>query len=243
LPGSSFIISPEVTICRNGNPENNLKEHDMDIKTVTTAAIAFVLSTGANASTIVINEFLPNAVGTDTGKEWIEIFNNTTNPIDISGWEIQKATSSYSTIFTFAGGTSLPAGEHMVIGGANVTGADFTIAKLGLGNAGSSSDAIRLIDALATVIDTVIYGPNNNDGFLNDLGIIAFSFADKPFEGQSLGRLFDGMDTGASGIDFERHEIPTPGFSNSVSAVPVPAAAWLFGSGLLGLVGVSRRNS
>ena len=26
----------------------------------------------------------------------------------------------------------------------------------------------------------------------------------------------------------------------SVSAVPVPAAAWLFGSGLLGLVGVAR---
>jgi len=28
----------------------------------------------------------------------------------------------------------------------------------------------------------------------------------------------------------------------SVSAVPVPAAAWLFGSGLLGLIGVARRN-
>jgi hypothetical protein len=27
------------------------------------------------------------------------------------------------------------------------------------------------------------------------------------------------------------------------SAVPVPAAAWLFGSGLLGLVGVARRRS
>jgi hypothetical protein len=27
-----------------------------------------------------------------------------------------------------------------------------------------------------------------------------------------------------------------------VSAVPVPAAAWLFGSGLLGLVGVARRR-
>jgi hypothetical protein len=28
----------------------------------------------------------------------------------------------------------------------------------------------------------------------------------------------------------------------SISAVPVPAAYWLFGSGLLGLVGISRRN-
>jgi len=36
----------------------------------------------------------------------------------------------------------------------------------------------------------------------------------------------------------------TPGFSGTfnVSAVPVPAAIWLFGSGLIGLIGVSRRN-
>jgi len=31
--------------------------------------------------------------------------------------------------------------------------------------------------------------------------------------------------------------------SGDVSAVPVPAAAWLFGSGLLGLVGVAKRRS
>jgi len=37
---------------------------------------------------------------------------------------------------------------------------------------------------------------------------------------------------------------PFTGFSPyfSVTAVPVPAAAWLFGSGLLGLVGVARRR-
>ena len=28
-----------------------------------------------------------------------------------------------------------------------------------------------------------------------------------------------------------------------VSAVPVPAAAWLFGSGLIGLIGVARRKT
>ena len=34
----------------------------------------------------------------------------------------------------------------------------------------------------------------------------------------------------------------TPTFQGTVSAVPVPAAVWLFGSGLLGLVGVARRK-
>ncbi len=33
------------------------------------------------------------------------------------------------------------------------------------------------------------------------------------------------------------------GEGGSVSAVPVPAAAWMFGSGLIGLVGFSRRKS
>ncbi|TCV90650.1 VPLPA-CTERM sorting domain-containing protein [Sulfurirhabdus autotrophica] len=32
-------------------------------------------------------------------------------------------------------------------------------------------------------------------------------------------------------------------FSPSVSAVPVPAAAWLLGSGLIGLIGVARRSN
>ena len=30
--------------------------------------------------------------------------------------------------------------------------------------------------------------------------------------------------------------------NNPVSAVPIPAAAWLFGSGLLGLIGIARRR-
>jgi len=34
-----------------------------------------------------------------------------------------------------------------------------------------------------------------------------------------------------------------PTFQGTVSAVPVPAAVWLFGSGLLGLVGVARRKA
>ena len=34
-----------------------------------------------------------------------------------------------------------------------------------------------------------------------------------------------------------------PSFQGTVAAVPVPAAVWLFGSGLLGLVGVARRRT
>ena len=44
--------------------------------------------------------------------------------------------------------------------------------------------------------------------------------------------------SGFGGIDYTLHLEGTIG----ASAVPVPAAAWLFGSGLLGLIGVARRK-
>lgn len=217
----------------------------MDIKSVACAAIISALSINANASTIVINEFLPNAVGADGGNEWIELFNNGANPIDISDWEIQKATSSYSLIYTLPPGTSLLSGDYFVIGGSNIMEADVNLDignQLGLGNAGSSGDALRLLDGLGNIIDTIIYGPNNNDGFLDDFGNIALSFAATPNAGQSLGRLFDGIDTNHSGNDFVTFSAPTIGSSNNVSTVPVPAALWLFGSGLIGLIGIARRQ-
>ena len=45
--------------------------------------------------------------------------------------------------------------------------------------------------------------------------------------------------------DLDSNFITTPvsvGTTIVVSAIPVPAAVWLFGSGLLGLVGIARRK-
>ena len=48
---------------------------------------------------------------------------------------------------------------------------------------------------------------------------------------QSLTDLFETSST-----------VSSTSFSGSISAVPVPAAIWLFGSGLLGLAGIARRK-
>ncbi len=47
----------------------------------------------------------------------------------------------------------------------------------------------------------------------------------------------------ASGFGGVAYALHLEGTVASVSSVPVPAAVWLFGSGLLGLVGVARRKS
>ena len=214
----------------------------MDIKLVVITTFALALSTNTNASTIVINEFLPNAIGADGGNEWIEFFNNSSSTIDVSGWSIEKATSSYTTFFIFPDGTSILEGEYLVVGGANVIDADLNTSQLGLGNAASSGDALRLADTLNNVIDTVIYGPNNNDGFFDDLNNVALSFAPAPNAGQSLGRFLNGVDTGNSGNDFIAFDNSSFGRSNNISTVPVPASAWLFASGLIGIAGIAKRK-
>ena len=68
--------------------------------------------------------------------------------------------------------------------------------------------------------------------------------------GTTLGNLFPLVDDGIAGSPMTT--APFPGFNagfdftsitaTNVPQVPVPAAAWLFGSGLLGLVGVARRR-
>jgi hypothetical protein len=45
-----------------------------------------------------------------------------------------------------------------------------------------------------------------------------------------------------SGADYDQHHIWGDSFTVGVSAVPIPAAAWLFGSSLLGLMGMARRK-
>ena len=44
-------------------------------------------------------------------------------------------------------------------------------------------------------------------------------------------------------VGYKTGDSKHPGVSLDVSSVPIPAAIWLFGSALLGLVGISRRKS
>ena len=63
-----------------------------------------------------------------------------------------------------------------------------------------------------------------------------FLFAN-PFSGQNtLNYTFNGLAPGLQGIV----SFNTKHWNLSVTSVPVPAAVWLFGSGMLGLLGVAR---
>ena len=65
----------------------------------------------------------------------------------------------------------------------------------------------------------------------------------------TLGRVTYGLSNSANGQDWirtqnEASDIPLHFYaiSGELTAVPVPAAVWLFGSGLLGMIGIARRK-
>jgi hypothetical protein len=74
-------------------------------------------------------------------------------------------------------------------------------------------------------------GNGMGDWFANEAGYDAELLADGQLEGINAIGWFSGDPTA--------YPLDVP----FASAVPVPAAVWLLGSGLLGLIGIRRRNS
>jgi hypothetical protein len=177
---------------------------------------------------VLIDEVLPDPLGVDSGLEWIEVVNTGAVGVNLVGWEIQRSTTgAYFVKYTFPVVTILP-GEHLVVGEELVADADFNLAPgayFSFGNALSSGDAVHLCDNFGAVVDTVVYGPNNTDGFLDDGGALAVP-APGPLEDQSIARLPDGADSDDSSLDFAIDDTPTPGLDNAtLPPLTVTAAA------------------
>ena len=64
------------------------------------------------ASSIVINEVMFDPTGSDTGEEWIELYNASDAEVDISGWEIYPDGIGY---FTIPNGFSIGAKKFMLV--------------------------------------------------------------------------------------------------------------------------------
>lgn len=81
---------------------------------------------------IWISEALPNPIGTDTGQEWLEFFNRTDAPLDVSGLTVVRLSGS--TIATITAGTSL-GGEAFLkvdkLSGSIINSGDTLILKSG----------------------------------------------------------------------------------------------------------------
>jgi hypothetical protein len=165
-------------------------------------------------ASVVINELISDPDGSDTGLEWVELYNAGNSAVDVSGWAVVAGTSSFSGAGVLPEGTVLAPHDWLVVAQTGIPEADVVADGFSLGNASSNADGVRVEDCNGTPVDTVIYGTPNTDGWIDDSGLAATSLGLKPGSGQSLARITDGVDTDGSAVDFELADNPTPGSGN-----------------------------
>lgn len=115
---------------------------------------------GGGSIKVVFSEVFYDTPGTDSVEEWIELYNNSSQTVDISGWKITDNNGSGAT-YTIPQGKSIPAGGYYTIA-ANSTGfynlysynANLYGSIPSLNNTG---DALILKDASNNVKDTVAW--------------------------------------------------------------------------------------
>ena len=119
-------------------------------------------TTHGAADHLLISEVLYDPAASEPGAEWIELFNPTSGPVDLTGWIVRDNTSADPLPASMIG-----AGQHLVI--ASNEG-DFMAANPGfsgslvslngpIGNGLSNSgDNIALVDAGGRTIDAMSYG-------------------------------------------------------------------------------------
>ncbi len=115
---------------------------------------------------VLINEVLPNPMGTDTDEEYVEVVNAGIGSLSIAGWKLEVGGV---VKHTFPAGFALPpgavtvvysSGSHSSIPGAvNASGG-----SLGLVNSGGT---VTLKDAAGNVVNTFTYGTNTEGISLN----------------------------------------------------------------------------
>ena len=178
------------------------------------AALIILCLLGSLYANVVINELLYDPDGTDTGYEWLELYNNGNADIDLEGAQIQTAGSTFTTVFTFPH-YILRAHRFVLIGEEFITQASFT-AELAMQNGGSETDGVRFVSADGDYTDTVLYDSPNSNNLKDDTGSTGTTFAMDVTAGYSLERIADGLDTNNCESDFRDEIEPTPGLPNRV---------------------------
>ncbi len=163
---------------------------------------------------VVINEFVYDADGTDSGYEWIELYNNLSSEVNITGWKIQSWSSSsqdFEDFIQISSGIStykIAAKSYFLLTQSmnfKKYDADFKYSDDDeMGN--TSPQCIRLVDSSGTEMDRVAY----DDTPVTTVAGEGDTSAGSATSGSSLTRDPDGADTDNNATDFYVNAFPTP---------------------------------
>lgn len=201
-------------------------------------ACGFGISSAPAGAAPVISELFYDAVGSDAGLAFVELYGVPGESLE--GLVLEGINGGNGAAYaSFALSGAIPGDGVFVIGDDDgsgstaVPGADL----VGPVDYQNGPDSVVLRDS-GSVIDAVGYGSfGATDVFAGEGGA-----APDPAAGSSIARINAVLDTDNNGVDFAVLAVPTPGSVPAPSSVPLPPAIALFASGLMGLVSVARRR-
>ena len=188
------------------------------------------------AATLATSEFTEDNTGTPPGDS-ITITNTSTTAFQIDSITIDLSSSFGNVIFDPNNVPDIPFSVTNVIGDAGF-----------LGTPVFSDGFLQTSPVTRTVYQalTLTFGDFDplekiliNLDLDPDAGGTLFAVNGDDFAGSKLSITFS---DGSTDIIRVGTYVSTGTFTAATTVVPIPAAVWLFGSGLLGLIGVARRK-
>ena len=186
---------------------------------LTALALAFGSLSATPAGAVQISEVLYDAVGSDNGTVFFELYGAPGTSLE--GWRVEGvngADGAVGPIVTLAG--QIGSDGFFVVadsdaGATQIANAD-QLANFDFQN---GPDSVVLRDAVGTILDALGYGVFGATDIFAGEG----SAAPDGAAGQSLARLFANRDTNDNLADFALLDVPTPG--TGPLALPEPVAA------------------
>lgn len=167
------------------------------MKTILLISTLF-LSLTANVCALAINEVMSNPIGDDGGREWIELYNETGQVLDISSLGVSIKGGAFVAASPVSGGTSIPPYGYGIIG-STVSGATKFLVDYPSYEGVLFRSSISLVNTGVTSIDIKVGG-------VTALSIPSYTGAKEGYTYSLVGRVYE-------------ISSPTPGKENQSSGV------------------------
>ncbi len=170
---TSTSANPSHTYAADGSYSASLTVTDNGGATNTDFANITISTGSGSGAGVVFSEIFYDTPGTDSDEEWVELYNGTSNTVDLSGWTITDNNGTGSSI-TLPSGTTIQSGTYLTIA-TNQAGfnalysfdADIYGSLPALNNTG---DALLLSDNTSSLIDAVAWEGGASSGLPSGWG-------------------------------------------------------------------------